>query len=146
MAGELTAVVAAVKGLMEEIATASDTLVRVSTKIPDAVVTKSEAVVLLSRARHGQLGTATREAKHYLGIIIYMPVAAYPQGPEDDMATLWNLMVDKFVAHVDLEGSTARSRLGEYRMGWETVTGVKCRRMIAVLEAHVAKSAAYSLS
>lgn len=146
MAGELTAVVAAVQGLMEEIAAASDTLVKVSTRIPETVVTKSEAVVLMSRARHRQFGTSARGERHYLGIIIYMPVAAYPQGPEDDMATLWNLMVDKFNTHFDLEGTVKQSKLEDYRMGWETIARVKCRRMICVLMAHVIESTAYSLS
>lgn len=146
MAGELTACIAAVKGLMEEIATASDTLSAVWTNIPNTLITPSEAVVLMTRGTHQQLGTSTREEKHYLAIIVYMRITAYPQTPEDDMALLWNLMVDKFNAHIDLGGTAARSRLQDYRMGWETVSGNKCRRMICVLEAHVVKATAYSLS
>lgn len=146
MAGELTAVIAAVKGLMEEIATASDTLSDVWTNIPNSLITASEAVVLMTRGRHGQFGTSARGEKHYLGIIIYMRVGTNPQEAEDNMATLWNLMVDKFNAHIDLAGTVKHSRLEDYRMGWETISGDKCRRMICALMAHVIEATAYSLS
>jgi len=133
---------AAIISIMEEIS--EDVIRQVHKSIPDAIVTDCEAVVLMMRARHGQLGTALREERHYPYILLYAPCTVNPDAAEDKLIVAWDAMVAKFTDNVTLNSTASRSRLGSYRAGWETVGGQKCRMLRAPLEAHITQTTAYA--
>jgi len=119
---------------------------RVGKAIPEVLVTDCEAIVLMSRGRHGQLGTMLRRERHYPWILVYVPVASNPEDAEEVLGAAWDALVAKFNQNVLLTSTAARSNLESYQTGWETVAGVKCRVLRTPLEVLIATATAYTAS
>lgn len=139
MAGELDACVDAVANLLDEISTYQ----QVHKREPDQVTTSCEAAVLMEAGTHGQAGMSLHNQTHMLLLRTYMPIGAYPDGPEQTIRQLWGLQVDKFNLHVTLDGTATRSNLESYTTGYMNIDGVVCRIMDTTLEAMIVVATAY---
>jgi len=117
---------------------------RVGKSIPEVLVTDCEAVALMLRGRHGQLGIMLRKEQHRPWILVYVPVASAPEAAEELLDAAWDALVAKFNANVLLNDTARRSNLESYRAGWETVGGEKCRVLRAPLEVLIAETTAYT--
>lgn len=117
---------------------------RVGKSIPESLVTDCEAVVLMLRGRHGQLGTMLRAEQHRPWILVYVPVASAPDAAEELLDAAWDALVAKFNANVLLNDTAKRSNLETYRTGWETIGSTKCRVLRAPLEVLIAEATAYT--
>jgi len=139
MAGELDDCIDAVASLLDEITTYT----QVHKREPDQVTTKCEVAVLMDTGTHGQAGMSLHRQSHMLLLRTYMPIGAYPDGPEDTIRLLWNLLIDKFNLHVTLDGTATRSNLESYTTGYMNIAGVICRIMDAALEVMIVVATAY---
>ena len=117
---------------------------RVGKAIPETLVTDCEAVVLMSRGTHRQLGVMTRMEEHQPWILVYVPVASNPEDAEDLLNAAWDAMVAKFNKNISLSGTAVQAFLVSYRTGWETIAGVKCRVLRAPLRARIAKATVFT--
>jgi len=142
MADEWAACHAAIMALVDEIAMFR----RVGKSIPEVAVTDIEAVVLMSHGTHKQLGTMLRLETHHPWILVYVPIASYPEDAEDLIIAAWDALVAKFNKNILLSGTATESYLGSYQASWETVGGTKCRVMRVPLRARIAETTAYTAS
>lgn len=140
MAGELDDCVDAVASLLDEITTYT----QVHKREPDQVTTSCEVAVLMEAGTHGQAGMSLHRQSHMLLLRTYMPMGAYPDGPEDTIRLLFNLIVDKMNKHVTLDGTAARSNVESYITGYMNIAGVACRIMDVTLEIMVVVATAYA--
>ena len=111
---------------------------------PDAIVTNCEIAVLADTGTHGQFGVMCRLVKPQFRLRVYLPMGAYPEGTETTIIALWDSMVSLFNSNVTLSNTAVWSKLSGYRLGFQTVAGVKCRIMEARLLAWIAKETIYS--
>lgn len=118
----------------------------VTTYIPDVPVTSVHAVVLMVRGRQGQLGTFTREERHYVGILILVPIGADPEGAEDELDAVWDDLVQLSVTNVDISATVTHNTLEGYRAGWQTVGGTLCRTLRCSWGCFFAQPTPYSTS
>ena len=139
MAEELITCRNAVRDLLDEITTYEI----VHTREPDNIRTRCEVAVLMDSGVHGQGGWTVSTSVHRFLLRTYMPLTAYPDGPEDTIAKLWDEQRDKFNSHVTLDGTASRSNLESYSVGYLLVSGTKCRIMDTTLEAMLVLSETY---
>lgn len=139
MANELDDCVDAVADLLDEITTYT----QVHKREPDQVTTSCEVAVLMDTGTHGQAGMSLHNQTHMLLLRTYMPLGAYPDGPEQTIRQLWGSQVDKFNLHVQLDDTATRSNLEGYTTGYMNIAGVPCRIMDTILEVMIVVATAY---
>lgn len=139
MANELINCRNAVRDLLDEIATYT----QVHTKEPKTIRTGCEVAVLMDTGDHAQGGWSISTGVHRFLLRTYMPLTAYPDGPEDTICELWDLQRDKFNSHVTLDGTASRSNLERYTTAYLLVSGVKCRILDTTLEAMLVLTETY---
>lgn len=140
MANEVKAARDAVVTLLEEITTHYS---QVWTRKPPSVSTSCEVAVLMGSGRHSQMGTSTPSRLGRFQIKTWLSIGGYPEDIEDTIIELWDLQIDKFNAHVTLEGTVTRSSLERYTTGYDRVAGKPCRTMTTYLLYHIPKGQAY---
>jgi len=139
MAEELITCRDAVRDLLDEITTYEI----VHTREPDNIRTRCEVAVLMDSGMHGQGGWSISMGQHKFLLRSYLPLGAYPDGAENTICELWDLLRDKFNSHVTLDSTASRSNLESYNTGYLLISGVKCRILDVVLEVTLALSEAY---
>ena len=140
MANELDTLVANVKSLLEEITQYK----QVFDHEPDIISTSCEAAVLADIGTQGQFGVQQHEEKHTLRVRSYIVIGADIKYPEQLTRQLFNLQVDKFNLHVNLDGGAEISTLSNYRTGYLNIAGVLCRILDTFLEATIVVGTAYA--
>ena len=103
-----------------------------------------ELVVLMVSGRHRQFGTMTRLETHYPWLLVYVPVSASPDAGEDKMDEAWDALIAKLNQNITLSSTATVGWLESYRVGWETVSGIKCRVLRAPLRTRIVKATTFT--
>ena len=140
MANELNNLVDAVAVLLDEMPQYK----QVHKHEPDTISTSCEVAIIQDLGTQGQYGVQQHEEVHTLRIRTYILVGADIEYPEQLLRQVFNLLVDKFNAHVTLNDAATISRITRYLTGYLNLGGVLCRIMDVFLEATIVVNTTYA--